>query len=173
MSQKRAEPKDLVDRLTETAVECRELIRDMHAAEKDLRAVIKEARAIRDELKTVIEDTVKMNVDEVVSREIDKLGEHTQQAMAATSRKILSEFDKLSEPLMQSFGDIGNAQKNLSDQLMSAFAQFEENRRNLQLLEVKIGEALNERIDGRVQEILAEHGFASRPGAPEGHREPP
>ena len=93
---------DLVNRLGQTALECRALIREMHEAQQDLKQTIRDA----EEAKTRLDKYLTDGIEKSVAAQINILGEHTQKAMDDTSRKIIREFDRLSAPLMASLDNI-------------------------------------------------------------------
>ena len=67
-----------LDRLEAAMGECREMIREAHAATKDLRAAVREARQ---ELRALARDEVAAQVQLEVSRQLEELGERTGQAV--------------------------------------------------------------------------------------------
>lgn len=163
MPQKPPSP-DLLDRLGETALACKDLIREMHAAEKDLKATIKEAQQVGVVLAAVITDTIKTNLDEAATREIAALGEQTKQAMSASCEKIRREFDSYAEPLMATFDDMAVGRDSLERQFIMIAermneiqASYEDNVRQTseELATKVIGE-----VRAEIQRILVEHGLA-------------
>ena len=86
-----------MDRLEAAIGECREMIREAHAATKDLRAAVREARQ---ELRTVAKDEVAAHLQTEVSRQLEELGERTQEAVTAATQKVISEFDRFGESLL-------------------------------------------------------------------------
>jgi hypothetical protein len=67
-----------LDRLEAATNECREMVREAHAATKDLRAQIQ------------LE----------VSRQLEELGERTSEAISAATQKVIAEFDRFGESLL-------------------------------------------------------------------------
>jgi len=86
-----------VDRLETAVGECREMIREAHAATKDLRAAVREAKQ---ELRTLTEDEVAAQVHAEVSRQLEVLGHQTSEAVIAATQKVISEFDRFGESLL-------------------------------------------------------------------------
>lgn len=86
-----------LDRLEAAAAECRELLRDAHAATKDLRAAVREAQK---ELRTLAEEEVAAHIRQEVSRQLEELGERTREAVSEATRKVISEFDRFGESLL-------------------------------------------------------------------------
>ena len=86
-----------LDRLEAAAGECRELIREAHAATKDLRAAVREAKR---ELQDMAKDEVAAHIQREVSRQLEELGERTQEAVSAATQKVIAEFDRFGESLL-------------------------------------------------------------------------
>jgi len=86
-----------LDRLEAAMSECREVIRDAHAATKDLRAAVREARQ---ELRALARDQVAAQVQLEVSRQLEELGERTGEAITAATQKVIAEFDRFGESLL-------------------------------------------------------------------------
>ena len=85
------------DRLEAAVSECREMIREAHAATKDLRAAVREAKQ---EMRTLARDEVAGQVHLEVSRQLDELGERTGEAITAATQKVIAEFDRFGESLL-------------------------------------------------------------------------
>jgi hypothetical protein len=86
-----------LDRLEAAMSECREMIREAHAATKDLRAAVREARQ---ELRALARDEVAAQIQPEVSRQLEELGERTGEAIAAATQKVIAEFDRFGESLL-------------------------------------------------------------------------
>jgi hypothetical protein len=86
-----------LDRLEAAMSECREMIRDAHAATKDLRTAVREARQ---EVRALASDEVSAQVRLEVSRQLDELGERTAEAITASTQKVIAEFDRFGESLL-------------------------------------------------------------------------
>ena len=86
-----------LDRLEAAMSECREMIREAHAATKDLRAAVREARQ---ELRALARDEVAAHVQLEVSRQMEELGERTGEAITAATQKVIAEFDRFGESLL-------------------------------------------------------------------------
>ena len=84
-------------RLEAAVGECREMIREAHAATKDLRAAVREARQ---EVRDLAADEVAARIQAEVSRQLEELGERTGEAVTAATQKVLSEFDRFGESLL-------------------------------------------------------------------------
>jgi hypothetical protein len=79
------------------ASECREMIREAHAATKDLRAAVREAKK---ELGALAHDEVAAHIQLEVSRQLEELGERTREAVSAATQKVIAEFDRFGESLL-------------------------------------------------------------------------
>ena len=86
-----------LERLEAAIGECREMIREAHAATKDLRAAVREAKR---ELHALAKDAVAAQVQLEVSRQLEELGERTSEAVSAATQKVIAEFDRFGESLL-------------------------------------------------------------------------
>jgi hypothetical protein len=86
-----------LDRLEAAAGECREMIREAHAATKDLRAAVREAKG---ELHALTRDEVAAHIQLEVSRQLEELDERTREAISAATQKVIAEFDRFGESLL-------------------------------------------------------------------------
>jgi phage protein D len=86
-----------LDRLEAALGECREMIREAHAATKDLRAAVREAKQ---EVRALTTDEVAAHLQAEVSRQLEELGERTREAVTAATQKVISEFDRFGESLL-------------------------------------------------------------------------
>ncbi len=86
-----------LDRLEAAVGECREMIRDAHAATKDLRAAVREAKR---EVQDMAKDEVAAHIQREVSRQLEELGERTREAVSAATQKVIAEFDRFGESLL-------------------------------------------------------------------------
>ena len=86
-----------VDRLEAAAGECREMIREAHAATKDLRTAVREAKK---EMSALARDEVADQVQAEVSRQLEELGMRTSEAIGAATQKVIAEFDRFGESLL-------------------------------------------------------------------------
>jgi chromosome segregation ATPase len=86
-----------LDRLEAALSECREAIREAHAATKDLRAAVREAKQ---EVRALTTDEVAAHVRAEVSEQLEQLEERTREAVAAATQKVISEFDRFGESLL-------------------------------------------------------------------------
>ena len=86
-----------LDRLEAAIGECREMIREAHAATKDLRAAVREAKR---ELHALAKDEVAGQVQSEVTRQLEELGERTSEAVTAATQKVIAEFDRFGESLL-------------------------------------------------------------------------
>jgi DNA topoisomerase VI subunit B len=86
-----------LDRLEGAMTECREMIREAHAATKDLRAAVREARQ---EMRALARDEVAAQIKPEVSRQLEELGERTSEAITAATQKVIAEFDRFGESLL-------------------------------------------------------------------------
>jgi phage protein D len=85
------------DRLEAAISECREMIREAHAATKDLRAAVREAKG---EIHALAKDEVSAQIQQEVSRQLEELGERTQEAITGATQKVIAEFDRFGESLL-------------------------------------------------------------------------
>ena len=85
------------DRLEAAVAECREMIREAHAATKDLRTAVREAKQ---EIRTLAQDEVAAHIQHEVSRQLEELGQRTQEAVTAATQKVIAEFDRFGEALL-------------------------------------------------------------------------
>ena len=86
-----------LDRLETAVSECRDMIREAHAATKDLRAAVREAKR---ELQDLAKDEVAAHLQREVSRQLEELGERTREAVNASTQKVIAEFDRFGESLL-------------------------------------------------------------------------
>ena len=86
-----------LDRLEAAMSECREMIREAHAATKDLRAAVREAKQ---EARALAADEVAAHIQAEVSRQLEDLGERTREAVTAATQKVIAEFDRFGESLL-------------------------------------------------------------------------
>jgi Sec-independent protein translocase protein TatA len=86
-----------LDRLQAALSECREMIREAHAATKDLRTAVREAKQ---EVRALATDEVAAHIQAEVSRQLEELGERTQEAVTVATQKVISEFDRFGESLL-------------------------------------------------------------------------
>ncbi len=86
-----------LDRLEAAVGECREMVREAHAATKDLRAAVREAKK---ELRALAQDEVAAHIQLEVSRQLAELDERTRAAVSAATRKVIAEFDRFGESLL-------------------------------------------------------------------------
>jgi hypothetical protein len=85
------------DRLEAAVDECREMIREAHAATKDLRTAVREAKK---ELQDLAKGEVASHIQLEVSRQLTELDERTREAMTAATQKVIAEFDRFGEALL-------------------------------------------------------------------------
>jgi DNA topoisomerase VI subunit B len=86
-----------VERLEAAVAECREMIREAHAATKDLRAAVREAKR---ETQDLAKDEVGARLQDEVSRQLAELGERTREAVSTATQKVIAEFDRFGETLL-------------------------------------------------------------------------
>jgi Sec-independent protein translocase protein TatA len=72
-----------LDRLEAAVGECREMVREAHAATKDLRAAVREAKK---EVQALAKDEVAAHVQQEVSRQLEELDERTREAITAATQ---------------------------------------------------------------------------------------
>jgi hypothetical protein len=86
-----------LDRLEAAVGECREMVREAHAATKDLRAAVREAKK---EVQALAKDEVATHVQQEVFRQLEELDERTREAITAATQKVIAEFDRFGESLL-------------------------------------------------------------------------
>ena len=86
-----------LERLEAAVSECREMVREAHAATKDLRAAVREAKR---EMQDLAKDEVGAQIHDEVSRQLDELGERTREAVSTATQKVIAEFDRFGETLL-------------------------------------------------------------------------
>jgi chromosome segregation ATPase len=86
-----------LDRLEAAISECREMVREAHAATKDLRAAVREAKS---EIHALTKDEVAAHIQLEVSRQLEELDERTREAITAATQKVIAEFDRFGESLL-------------------------------------------------------------------------
>ncbi len=86
-----------LDRLEAAVAECREMVREAHAATKDLRAAVREAKR---EIRALATDEIAAHIQLEVSRQLTELGERTSEAVTAATQKVIAEFDRFGESLL-------------------------------------------------------------------------
>jgi hypothetical protein len=73
------------------------MIREAHAATKDLRAAVRDARQ---EQRALVKDEVAAQIQAEVSRQLEELGQRTGEAVTAATQKVIAEFDRFGESLL-------------------------------------------------------------------------
>ena len=86
-----------LERLEAAVGECREMIREAHAATKDLRAAVREAKR---EVQDLTKDEVSARIQGEVSRQLEELDERTREAVSTATQKVIAEFDRFGESLL-------------------------------------------------------------------------
>ena len=86
-----------LDRLEAAVGECREMIREAHAATKDLRAAVRDAKR---EMHDLAKDEVTAQIEGEVSRQLTELDEQIRAAITAATQKVITEFDRFGESLL-------------------------------------------------------------------------
>ena len=86
-----------LERLEVAVGECREMIREAHAATKDLRSAVREAKG---ELRALTKDEVAAQIQLEVSRQLGELDERTREAITTATQKVIAEFDRFGESLL-------------------------------------------------------------------------
>lgn len=90
------QPSD-IERLGAQLIELRELIKDAHAATKDLRGAIRDAKA---EAANLGGEEVRARIAAEVDTRLTRLGEATEAATAAAVARVLAGFDGFGESLL-------------------------------------------------------------------------
>ena len=85
------------DKLEAAIAECREMIREAHAATKDLRTAVREAKK---EVRDLTRDEVAAHLQQEVCRQLEELSERTHEAITAATQKVIAEFDRFGETLL-------------------------------------------------------------------------
>src|SRR5204862_6224322 len=86
-----------LDRLEAAAGECREMIREAHAATKDLRAAVREAKS---ELHALTREEVAAHIQLEVSRQLEELDEGTREALSVATEEVIDELDRFGVALL-------------------------------------------------------------------------
>ena len=74
------------------------MVREAHAATKDLRAAVREAKR---ELNDLAKNEVAAQIQAEVSRQLEDLGERTSAAIKhVATQKVIAEFDRFGESLL-------------------------------------------------------------------------
>ena len=73
------------------------MIREAHAATKDLRAAVRDAKR---ELQDLSKDEVAAHIQREVTRQLEELSERTHEAISAATQKVIAEFDRFGESLL-------------------------------------------------------------------------
>ena len=87
-----------LDRLEAAVGECREMIREAHAATKDLRAAVRDAK--RGSCTIWPRTKVAARIELEVSRRLTDLDEQTRTAITTATQKVIAEFDRFGESLL-------------------------------------------------------------------------
>jgi phage protein D len=86
-----------VDRLEAAVAECREMVREAHAATKDLRTAVREAKS---EIRALTNDEVAAHIQAEVSRQLEVMSEQISEAITAATQKVIADFDRFGESLL-------------------------------------------------------------------------
>ncbi len=73
------------------------MIREAHAATKDLRAAVREAKR---EMQDLARAEVGVRLQGEVSRQLTELDERTRAAVSSATQKVIAEFDRFGETLL-------------------------------------------------------------------------
>jgi phage protein D len=85
------------DRLEAAVAECREMVREAHAATKDLRTAVREAKS---EIRALTNDEVAAHIQAEVSRQLEVMSEQISEAITAATQKVIADFDRFGESLL-------------------------------------------------------------------------
>jgi hypothetical protein len=88
---------DLIDRLAAASTEARQVIREAHAATKDLRREVKEAERL---VATIVQTQWDEKLDPVLKESIAMLRDGIAKAQAAKADQIIAAFDRLSNTIL-------------------------------------------------------------------------
>jgi hypothetical protein len=86
-----------VDRLEAAVAECREMVREAHAATKDLRTAVREAKS---EIRALTNDEVAAHIQAEVSQQLEVMSEQIGEAITAATQKVIADFDRFGESLL-------------------------------------------------------------------------
>ena len=102
-----------LDRLETAVGECREMIREAHAATKDLRAAVRDAKR---ELQDLSKDEVAAHIQREVTRQLEELSERTHEAVSAATQKVIAEFDRFGESLLgkETYGQTASGRRSVA-----------------------------------------------------------
>lgn len=90
----------LIDQLSAASAEAKELLREVHGAVKDMRAVLAESAAERKRLDESVRAAVEAEVEEHVEAVLKNLGDKTKETIAAAEKGIYRRFDQISNLLL-------------------------------------------------------------------------
>jgi hypothetical protein len=85
------------DRLEAAVAECREMVREAHAATKDLRTAVREAKS---EIRALTNDEVAAHIQAEVSQQLEVMSEQIGEAITAATQKVIADFDRFGESLL-------------------------------------------------------------------------
>jgi hypothetical protein len=86
-----------VDRLEAAVAECREMVREAHAATKDLRTAVREAKS---EIRALTNDEVAAHIQAEVSQQLEVMSDQISEAITAATQKVIADFDRFGESLL-------------------------------------------------------------------------
>jgi phage shock protein A len=86
-----------VDRLEAAVGECREMIREAHAATKDLRTAVREAKS---EIRALAKDEVAGHIQAEVSGQLEEMSERIGEAISVATQTVIADFDRFGERLL-------------------------------------------------------------------------
>lgn len=90
-----SEPKDLVDRLTEAAMEVKTLISDLHTLRKTLRADLKEARDVIKELEDTTTAVIQQEVSDRLTAVLNPLEDKINESLDLKVKAVIKEFERV------------------------------------------------------------------------------
>jgi len=86
-----------VDRLEAAVAECREMVREAHAATKDLRTAVREAKS---EIRALTNEEVAAHIQAEVSQQLEVMSDQISEAITAATQKVIADFDRFGESLL-------------------------------------------------------------------------
>lgn len=89
-----------------------DLVRDAHAAAKDLRAVVRDARdaiehgeQVRSGIESAVRDAVAANIEQEVQVQLAELAVQTKAAMDSSVDRVGAKFDELADMMLNADGE--------------------------------------------------------------------
>lgn len=92
--------KDIVDKLTEAAIETRQLLRDVHSVMKELKRTINEAKQERLRIEETVQTITRQQIEDAVARGLAEYEEALSDSIKRADERVMNRFDKLADILL-------------------------------------------------------------------------